>query len=262
METMAIPAPWIMKVRPAFVGSCLKKALRIKRRMVDTAHARLYVDPLSIFGFTILREGVYEPLLTTAVKDILRPGDTFVDLGANEGYFSIIAAKQVGTSGRVISIEPQSRLQYVLTRNIVENDVSNVLTVPCAVSDSVGTATLFLNPDITNGGSGLARFTRYRLPTEIVYQTTLSRLFHTCGVEAVRLMKMDIEGFEYETLLGSRELFRAGQIDHIAVDFQPHQIDGRGKSIAHLRDFLTECGYALDPRYQTGIWSHRRVMAP
>jgi 23S rRNA U2552 (ribose-2'-O)-methylase RlmE/FtsJ len=99
---------WILKVRPAFIASFLKRLLRVKRCVVKTINGNFFVDQLSNFGQGILSQTGYEPDLVDALKKILREGDVFLDIGANEGFFSIIASKLVGKTGKVISIEPQS----------------------------------------------------------------------------------------------------------------------------------------------------------
>lgn len=78
---------WLLRVQPAFVASFLKKVLRIRRHMISTQEGIFFIDPLSNFGYVLSSEGGYEPGMTAAVKQILRNGDIFLDVGANEGYF-------------------------------------------------------------------------------------------------------------------------------------------------------------------------------
>src|SRR5262249_13205461 len=65
--------------------------------------------------------GRYEPQETALVRSILRPGMSFVDVGANWGYFTLLAAHLVGKGGRVISLEPDPRLFPILQRNVTRN---------------------------------------------------------------------------------------------------------------------------------------------
>ena len=241
----------LMRVRPASLGSALKRILRIRRYVVETQAGRFYIDPVSNFGVSVQHERSYEPELSMAVRTLLREGDTFVDIGANEGFFSIIASKAVGSTGRVIAIEPQSRLQEVLARNVRENGIMNVDVIQRAISDVHGVATLSVSPDMNTGSSGLFRTTRYEVPTQDVLQTTLDRLFRLLSLRSVRLMKMDIEGLEYEAILGSRDLFRSSAVEYLALELHPTILERRGRPEKDIAKFLNECGYRRDERFGT-----------
>jgi FkbM family methyltransferase len=241
--TMNHRAHWLLRVRPALLASFLKKLLRVRRRVIETDHGRFFADPASVFGNALVSEIGYEPDLANAIRHLLQEGDTFIDVGANEGYFSILSSKLVGGSGKVVCIEPQSRLQSVIVRNMAENNAYNITLFQLAISDHVGVATLSLAPDMNTGASGLFRMTRYRVPTELVPQTTLSRLLSILNVGDVKLMKIDVEGLEYEAVLGSKELFSSGKIRHIALELHPTLLGARGKSGDDILDFLASVGY-------------------
>jgi FkbM family methyltransferase len=243
---------WLMSVRPAFVASALKKVLGITRRPMQTPHGVFFADPVSNFGSALQRPEGYEPDLTAAMLQILKPGGVFLDVGANEGYFSVLAAKAVGAGGRVIALEPQSRLQAVIQTNAQNNGHPNIELMQVAIADSVGSAEIFLSPDINTGSSGLFRSARYAVPTERIEQLTFSALFERLNLPHVDLMKMDIEGFEFEAILGSPEIFKAGRIGKMALELHPTILARRGKDIGELNRFLDQCGY----RASTGFQSH------
>jgi FkbM family methyltransferase len=71
------------------------------------------------------------------LRRYLRPGAVFIDMGANEGYFSVLASGVVGPSGAVIAVEPQSRLQGVIQTNLDANACLNVRLVRCVVIVSI-----------------------------------------------------------------------------------------------------------------------------
>jgi FkbM family methyltransferase len=187
------------------------------------------------------------------LHDVLKEGDTFWDIGANEGIYSILASRLVGGSGTVICVEPQGRMQAVLFRNIAENNAYNVHVFQKAIAASVGMATLWLTPDMNTGGSGLIRTTSYRTPTELVPQTTLSELQKLLSLKAIKLMKIDIEGFEYEAILGSRDLFEGDAVEHIALELHPGLLKARRKSESEILDFLTANGYRRNPRFRNCV---------
>ena len=244
---------WLLRLRPAFVASFIKKLLRIKRYVVQTRYGRFFIDPLSNFGDSLLSEHGYEPHMVDTLKQILKDGDTFLDIGSNEGFFAILASKLVGSSGRVISVEPQTRLQSVIFRNIYENNAYNVNVFQKAISDSVGMATLALSPDMNTGSSGIFQTTKYKNPTEMIPQTTLSELLSLLNIDKVKLMKIDVEGFEYEAILGSKSIFEEGIIENIALELHPSILKKRGKLEADILDFLEINGYEQNREYQTFV---------
>jgi len=245
----------LLKLRPSMLAAVLKRLLLVRRRIVVRPEGRFFIDPVTNFGQYLLRPAGYEPTLTRSVQQLLSPGDVFLDVGANEGWFSVIGARAVGPSGLVIAIEPQSRVIQVLHRNIAENDLTNVFSVQRAISDSPGVAKLFLAPNTNTGSSGLYRGTRYWNPVESVPQTTLEALLALLRVDKIRLMKMDIEGFEYEAVLGSRGLFQSGLIEHIALELHPGLLERRGKSADEILQFLAACGYARNADFKNLVLS-------
>ena len=250
---------WLLSIRPAFAASFLKKLLGIKRRVVETEHGRFFVDPASNLGNAIITQPAYEPQMLSVLTSILKEGDLYLDVGANEGYFSIIASKLVGKSGRVLSVEPQGRLQEVIYRNMELNSAFNIHVFQLAISDISGTARISLLPDMNTGGSGLFAATKYKIPTQIVPQVTLSGFIDLLDVTKIKLMKLDIEGFEYEAVLGSRDLFASEVIESIALELHPSILAQRGKSGEEIVAFLEDCGYKQVASYKTLIMSKNSV---
>lgn len=248
---------WLMNIRPAFLGSMIKKILCVKREFVVTPWGEFYIDPVSNFGSSIIKNNYYEMDLLTSLKDILKEGDTFIDLGANEGFFSIVASKIVGNKGQVVSIEPQSRLQKVITRNIEKNHAWNVGIFQRVISDSNGIAILQLAPDMNTGSSGIVRMTKYMNRTEEVIQLRLVDFIEQLNITKIDLLKIDIEGFEYEAVLGSKELFESGIVKNIALELHPLILKKRGKSESVIVDFLISVGYSRNGNYTNFIMSRK-----
>jgi FkbM family methyltransferase len=238
--------PLLRKTRPAALATRLKQLLNIKRTVVRTARGEFLVDPVSHLGNLLIREGEYEPEMTTTLQRYLPHGGVFADVGANEGYFSVLAGQIVGPTGRVIAVEPQGRLRPVIEENIRLNGLQNVALYETAVSDSEGVADLYLAPDLNTGSSGLARQNRYTVPTQSVRMTRLANVLSTAGVDKIDLMKMDIEGFEYEAIMGSKELFQDGRVRAFALELHPAVILGRGHDPETLVAFLRDRGYRED----------------
>src|ERR1700722_6804635 len=149
----------LLRVRPAQLCDLTKRVLCVQRKCVETRTGhRFWIDPVSILGIHLLRDRTHEARMTTLVQLLLGPSDVFIDIGANEGYFSVIASSQV-PNGAVHCIEPQSRLLGILHKNFELNG-SNVILHETAISDQDGRLDLFLRPSTNTGASSMFRHWR------------------------------------------------------------------------------------------------------
>ena len=177
------------------------------------------------------------------MKGILEIGDTFIDIGSNEGYFSVVASGCVGPSGRVFAVEPQRRLQGVIRRNLGLNGAENATVVELAISDKEGLGELNLSPSMNTGATSFLRRTRYSSRRQVVRTATLTEFLDHYGIARADLIKMDVEGWEYEAILGSREIFREGRVRAICLEIHDGHLRERGLSGTDIVNFLLECGY-------------------
>ena len=132
------------------------------------------------------------------VQAILKPGMSFVDVGANWGYFTLLAAHQVGSGGRVVSLEPDPRLFPVLAGNIAMNHLSQAIALRVAAGSEPGWLTL-AGFDEATGNFGLSRVVgsnHENGPLFRVAARPLDAILQETGLETVDLLKMDIEGAE------------------------------------------------------------------
>src|ERR1043166_4405466 len=185
----------LMRVRPAQLSDLLKTTLRIRRSIVESKTGQLFwVDPVSILGMHLRNARVHEPQMTQLLLTLLRPSDAFIDIGGNEGYFSVIAASQV-RGGAVHCIEPQGRLQGVLQKNFELNGVKVALH-QTAISGHDGELELFLRPSTNTGASSMFRHWKLGSRAERVPSVTLDSFFSRHSIGKVRLLKIDCEGAE------------------------------------------------------------------
>jgi FkbM family methyltransferase len=212
----------VLRVRPRQLGDLLKRVLHVPRRAVRTlAGQTLSVDPISYLGFQLFRDGIYEPQMTRLLQTVLRPGDVFVDVGGNEGYFSLLAASLV-RDGKVYCFEPQSRLQPVLEENIRLNDARSVEVHPVALSDEIGSVDLYLRPNIDTGASSVVRWWKVGSTKETIRTVTLDSIFERSPVSRIRLLKSDCEGSEPLAVRGGLGTIRRRIIEFIAMEYHPH----------------------------------------
>jgi FkbM family methyltransferase len=139
-----------------------------------------------------------KPELTTLI-DSLRPGDVFVDVGANCGLFTVHAAHKVGPTGRVVAIEPLPIMLDRLRFNIAANGYRNVSVVPSAVGDEPGSLTIHICERQHGQSSAIAPIEN-GVPITVGVDT-LAAVITAQRLEKVDALKIDIEGFEDRALL-------------------------------------------------------------
>jgi len=143
--------------------------------------------------------GSYELPKQRAIWAAIRPGDIVFDIGANVGFYTLLAARGVGSGGRVVAFEPEPKNVELLRSHVRINRLSNVEVIPAAVSRDTGPARF------QRGGSGAtgALSTSGELQVDAV---SLDDLFAAGRIPAPALIKMDIEGGEHQALLGGQGL--------------------------------------------------------
>lgn len=143
--------------------------------------------------------GVWEPNLTAFLRRRLRPGDVFVDVGANIGYFTLLASRLVGAGGQVVSIEASPRVFATLGEHLARNGCANVRRVNLAVSDRPGMLRLYSGPSGNLGGTSTLGSRGAALEAEVPADRLDAVLTPEERTRA-RLIKIDIEGAEAPVL--------------------------------------------------------------
>jgi len=198
-----------------------------------------------MLGFALLTD-TYEPTMIQVLQKHLFPGATFVDLGANEGFFSVIGSKLVGAGGSVIAVEPQSRLQPVIQENLYLNGCYNVRLLRTLIMGAAGEFSLSLGTELNTGSSSVGNPSAVPRRTEPVHGLPLADFVSRVGLTRCDLMKVDIEGAEYEVFMNSGELLREGILKKIALEIHNPVLESRGLSGNDLHQFILSCGYTLD----------------
>lgn len=185
----------------------------------------------------------YEPLETTAFKRLIQPGFHVVDLGANVGWFSLLAARCAGADGRVWAVEPRHPTVDYLRRSVQLNGLEDRISVlPMAVGDRSGTVSLIWDPASRNPGSTHIGDPGGGAEVQSVEMQELDRLLAGVRVDCI---KMDIEGAEGLALAGAGELLREHR-PFILCEINPAAL--RYVSAMSVADFATLVrarGYAL-----------------
>jgi FkbM family methyltransferase len=153
--------------------------------------------------------GSFEPNEFAFLDQVLNPGMTFIDVGANDGYYTLFAARRVGSTGRVVAVEPSSRERVNLKRNIARNRLGNVSVVPAALGSTQGVADLRLAQGVHAGHNTLGRFAHDGVLADRLQRVdvdTLDRVVASLGLTRVDFVKIDVEGAEGSVILGARHV--------------------------------------------------------
>jgi len=158
------------------------------------------VGPIESRGDLIsLKRGTYDPHMIALFKRCVRPGMTVLDLGAQVGYFSLLAAQRVGKTGRVVSFEPDPRNYAVLCDNVRRNGFETIVqTHRTAVADRCGVATFYMAGS-SRSSSMLDRTDREREGACRVETVSIDEVVDAGRVDVV---KIDVEGAEPLTIAG------------------------------------------------------------
>jgi FkbM family methyltransferase len=179
----------------------------------------LFIRPEDTHIAPSVMNRVYEPHVVAVLKEVLGPGHTFVDVGANIGFFAAMAAQIVGASGRVVAIEPMDKNVQLISAMVWKNGFRNVEVLPYAASSNEQ-----IVPIVTHSGTSNGEIPRSNsniesgLPPLFAIARTLDNMLR--DLDQVDLIKFDIEGHELSAWQG----FADGLARHrpmVLTEFHP-----------------------------------------
>ena len=186
----------------------------------------------------IAARGIWEQQETEFLCAVLRPGDVFVDVGANIGYFSLLASRLVGASGSVLAFEPERDNYRLLEANCRLNDCANIRCFEAALGEENASGTLYLN-ELNRGDHSLypEQAGRAGQDISIVNGSRLIGASHP----RVDCIKIDTQGAECDVVAGLRELIAASAAGLVMIiEFSPLHLRQAGTSGRVLLDLLAD----------------------
>jgi len=207
-----------------------------------------------------IRNNTFEPITRSWFEAVIRPGDVIADVGANIGFFSLIASKLTGPDGRVLAFEPTAYGMWKLKRNLTLNDVQNVICFKLALSTTERHAVdISYDPKgyyneqdkgirsswhTADGAVGSAQLGTLDFADFVPLDTLVERY----GWSRIDVLKIDVDGNELSVIEGARQCIRRDRPRMILELLDPgrstSRYEGEGlERFQSLLTFLFETGY-------------------
>jgi FkbM family methyltransferase len=187
----------------------------------------MYLAPTTGYPPLAMANGRYEPSTTLIFQETLQSGMVVIDIGAHVGYYTLLAAKLVGPTGKVYAFEPAPGNHDTLLKNIELNNYSNITATKMALSDQKGNATIYLS-GLDTGRHSLYQHGLPERGSTSVETTTLDYFLESEGWPHVDVIKVDVEGAEVAVLDGMARLLDRSPELKLFIEFNPALLKSAG----------------------------------
>jgi len=204
----------------------------------------MYLAPSGGYPPLAMANDRYEPATTRLFQETLQPGMVVIDIGAHVGYYTLLAAKLVGPTGKIYAFEPEPGNNETLNKNIELNKYSNIEAIRMAMSDKEGNATMYL----TSLDSGRHSLFQHDLPKRgntVVETTTLDRFWESTEWPRIDLIKIDVEGSEVAVLDGMTRMLEGLPRLKIIIEFNPALLLSAGVAPNSFLDKVRSLGFQM-----------------
>ncbi|MFJ8147549.1 FkbM family methyltransferase [Streptomyces sp. NPDC096048] len=216
-----------------------------RRRVVRVRSGDLFaVDTRDLIQRYLYLFGTWEPHMTAWLRRRLRPGDGFVDVGANIGVFSVLASQLVGDEGRVVAIEASPVFHRRLVRHVGLNARGNIRALNAAVSDGHKTLTFVLASSRNMGANSIVPYDGPAESTFDIEARPLPELLDPAEIANARVIKIDVEGAEGSVVRGLAPMLGSLRPDaEISVEVTPERMARLGDSVGELLRVMRDEGF-------------------
>lgn len=170
---------------------------------------------------SLSRWRLWEAAETRLLQATLAPGQTFVDVGAHVGYFSVLASQRVGPTGRVIAVEPERRNLDLLYRNLARNGCANATVIPSAAGSAPGRVSLAVDEENRGGHR------RVEASEDGDVLVPCVRLDDVLPMH-VDVIKIDVQGYDHDVIAGLGRTVAANPKLLVIVEFSREELARRG----------------------------------
>lgn len=194
----------------------------------------MHLNTRDFIQHTIFVTGRWDNDVGQVIRSTLRAGDVFVDIGANVGYFSLLASQ---LCSKVVSFEPNPRCLEQFNKNIELNKRSNIDVRPVGLSEKSGTADFHVT-DASNIGAGSLRDGKGE-----TFSIRLDTLDANLQHESIRLIKIDIEGAEVLALKGASSILSRPDAPDVICEISENSLKQLGSSKEEIFSLMSSHGY-------------------
>lgn len=215
---------------------------------VTTRGAVIAINPNDPVISGALSLQVYERESIDFFRRHYLPGMTFVDVGANVGLYTGLALSAGDPHGRIVCVEPHAESRRYLEKTIALNtpglDVSRFLVVaPVAVGSTSGTVSLHSNSE--NKGDNRIYHDPLLDSAQIVTLSTLDEICASAGISSIDLLKMDIQGAEFQAVKGAENILRNSPDCILMTEFWAYGIRQAGDDPLRFLSLLEDLGFSI-----------------
>jgi FkbM family methyltransferase len=192
--------------------------------------------------------GCFEPNEMYLLSRLLKTGNTFIDVGANIGLYTLTAARLVGPRGRVLAFEPSPRERELLDRNVIRNSLTQVSVDSRAIGDVENAHVTLHLADEQHGGQNTLGAVVYEnarvVENAIVQMTTLDHAVVEAGFDTVDVVKIDVEGAEFLVLSGAHDTLSTIR-PVLMMELQDDSLIAQGSGAREVVSLLSGFDYGL-----------------
>lgn len=176
------------------------------------------------------------------IENVLKEGMTFIDVGSNIGYFSLLASQLVGDKGLVIAFEPNFKPYSYFKKTIENNSIKNIELYNYAIGDKEGDIWLYPNhEDKYNATATLVdvgQKDRYKVKTN-----TLDNIIEKLNLKDIDYLKIDVDGYEPNVLEGAINALQSRKIKNMQLEFGTYLLKANNYSSEKLYKLILNYGY-------------------
>jgi FkbM family methyltransferase len=218
-----------------------------QKRLVNLDGFDLYVMPNDYIGYSIIKSRTYESHVTRLIRNTLGRNDVFLDIGANVGYFTMLAWSMVKGGGKVLAFEPNPQNLQLMYSSVQRNCAEKIEIYPYAVSNAAG---ILRFTTVGSNGGVVTKESKYQRHFLLVQAVVLDEILkHEPRLD---LVKIDIEAHEPFALQGMVELIKKYR-PKIITEYHPWamRLNNPGDPTEYL-DQIIRLGYRLGVVLPTG----------
>ncbi len=167
----------------------------------------------------IYKYGVYEAGVLNVLKNFLKKGDFFIDVGSNIGIISLAASQFVGENGRVYSFEPEPETFNFFRRNILINNLKNITAFNKGLGSAKEVKKIYYSKDYGNSTLLESEKSKYKFIEKKIEIETLDNIISENNIKNIKMIKIDVEGWELEVLKGAEKLLKSKNAPIISIEY-------------------------------------------